>query len=76
MSVGYILDLADQFFKKAIPAKGHWQDFKEVSFLLSSGITLGYDSILGPVTFDLSWVNDVDKVRVYFGVGFNLNRSN
>ena len=64
------------FIENAIPAKGHWQEFKDVSFLFSSGVTLGYDSILGPVTFDVSWVNDADKIRFFFGVGFPLNRSN
>lgn len=56
--------------------KGQWQDFRNTGLLLSSGVTFGYDSILGPVTFDVSWVNDVDKVRFFFGVGFPLNRSN
>ncbi len=66
----------ENYIKNMVPAKGQWQDFNDVSFLLSSGITLGYDSILGPVTFDVSWVNDLDKIRFFFGVGFPLNRSN
>jgi NTE family protein len=57
-------------------AKGKWQDLNEESYLLSSGVTLGYNSILGPVNFDISWVNDVNKIRLFFGVGFQLNRSN
>lgn len=56
--------------------KGQWQDFRNTGLLISSGATFGYDSILGPVTLDVSWVNDVDKVRLFFGVGFPLNRSN
>lgn len=64
------------FIENAIPAKGRWQEFNEASFLFSSGVTLGYDSILGPVTFDVSWINDVDKFRFFFSVGFPLNRSN
>lgn len=66
----------ENYFSNAIPAKGYWQDYNDVSFLFSSGITLGYNSVLGPVTFDVSWVNDVDKVRLFFSVGFPLNRSN
>ena len=66
----------ENYFSNAIPAKGNWQDYKDVSFLFSSGVTLGYNSILGPVTFDVSWVNDVNKVRLFFSVGFPLNRSN
>ncbi|CAM3974099.1 patatin-like phospholipase family protein [Flavobacterium antarcticum] len=66
----------NNYVNNMIPAKGHWQDYNDVSFLFTSGVTLGYNSILGPVTFDVSWVNDVNKVRVFFGVGFPLNRSN
>ena len=66
----------NNYIRNIVPAKGQWQDFKEVSFLISSGVTFGYDSILGPVTFDVSWVNDLNKVRFFFGIGFPLNRSN
>ena len=66
----------DNYANNVFKPKGQWQDFRNTGLLISSGITLGYDSILGPVTFDVSWVNDVDKVRFFFGVGFPLNRSN
>lgn len=52
----------------------HWKDQKDTRYLFSSGATLGYDSILGPVTFDISWINDVNKMKIFFGVGFQLNR--
>ena len=52
----------------------HWQDQKDTRYIFSSGATLGYDSILGPVTLDVSWVNDVNKLKIFFGVGFQLNR--
>jgi NTE family protein len=64
------------YVKNAFPATGQWRDYNNVSLLLSSGVTFGYDSVLGPVTFDVSWANDVDKVRLFFGIGFPLNRSN
>ncbi|WP_236640953.1 patatin-like phospholipase family protein [Flagellimonas alvinocaridis] len=64
------------YFKDAFTANGQWQDSNTTSFLFSSGVTLGYNSILGPVNFDVSWVNDINKVRIFIGVGFPLNRSN
>jgi len=69
-------DNFNNYINNIFNAKGQWRDFKDVGFLLSTGVTLGYNSILGPVTFDVSWVNNVDKVRLFFGVGFPLNRSN
>jgi NTE family protein len=69
-------DDLSNYVKNAFPATGKWRNYNDVSFMLSSGVTFGYDSILGPVNFDVSWVNDVDKVRLFFGIGFPLNRSN
>lgn len=66
----------NDYYKNIFNAKGQWQNSDEVSFLLSSGVTLGYNSILGPISFDFSWVNDVEKIRLFFGVGFQLNYSN
>ena len=66
----------NNFTDKVFSASGQWNDFKEVNYVFSSGITVSYNSILGPVNFDVSWVNDLDKVRLFFGVGLQLNRSN
>ena len=66
----------ESYVSNAFTAKSQWQDFTGVRQVLSSGLTVGYNSILGPINFDVSWVNDVDKIRFFFGVGFPLNRSN
>ncbi|MGC1630646.1 MAG: patatin, partial [Gelidibacter sp.] len=66
----------EDYFNTAFTAKGRWEDSDTTSFLISSGVTLGYKSILGPVSFDCSWVNGADKLRFFIGVGFQLNRSN
>ncbi len=66
----------DDYFNNFFTPNGKWQEANAVSTLLSSGVTFGYKSILGPVNFDISWVNNVDKVRLFIGVGFPLNRSN
>lgn len=62
------------YVDNAFSANGNWRDQKDARYLFSSGATLGYDSILGPVTLDFSWVNDVNKLKIFFGVGFQLNR--
>ena len=55
---------------------GDWDNLIETSLLTTAGIRASYNSILGPVEFDFTWVNNVSKVRVFFGVGLFLNRSN
>lgn len=62
--------------KKAFSAKGKWQDATEASMLVSAGTKISYNSILGPIDFDVSWVNGTNKVRFFIGVGFQFNRSN
>jgi NTE family protein len=65
----------DNYVSNLFDATSNWRAYKDVGLLLSSGVNFGYNSILGPVTFDVSWVNDLDKARISFGVGFPLNRS-
>ncbi len=64
------------YIKKAFSPSGDWQDLDEASLLLSGGVTASYDSFLGPVNFDVSYVNKINKIRIFFGIGIPLNRSN
>ncbi len=66
----------EDYIKTAFSPKGDWQELHEPSLLMSGGITASYDSFLGPLDLDISWVNDINKVRVFFTVGIPLNRSN
>lgn len=61
-------DFSD-YMDGAFNPKGSWQETTEESLLVSAGVLFEYDSILGPVKLDFSWVNDIDKVRIFFGVG-------
>lgn len=73
-SVGFN-DFSD-YRKEAFSAKGKWQDAAEASILVSAGTKFSYNSIFGPINFDVSWVNSTNKVRFFIGVGFQFNRSN
>ena len=64
------------YIKDAFSPEGDWQDLGEASLLMSGGVTASYDSFLGPVNFDVSFVNRINKIRVFFGIGIPLNRSN
>jgi NTE family protein len=73
-SVGF--ENFDEYIKDAFLPNGKWSDAIETSTLISAGARFSYNSILGPVNFDVSWVNDINKVRLTFSVGIPFNRSN
>jgi NTE family protein len=77
------LNLASVGFKNfndyigdAFKPKGNWDNGIDTSFILSSGVSFSYLSLLGPIHFDTSWINNIDKVRLFFSVGFSFNPSN
>jgi len=65
----------NDYIEDAFTPKGVWTDQLETSVLFASGLTVSYHSILGPVTFDLSYVNEIDKLRLFFSVGILFNES-
>jgi NTE family protein len=73
-SVGF--DNFNEYIGDAFFPKGNWDFNKETSFLMSGGAAISYQSILGPIHFDTSWINNIDKVRLFFSVGFSFNPSN
>lgn len=73
-SVGY--GSFSDYIPNALSAKGKWENYTEPSFLASVGTMVSYKSLLGPVNFDVSWVNSTNKFRFFIGIGYPLNRSN
>lgn len=65
----------NDYIDDAFSPKGNWQDRTETSFLMSAGANISYLSILGPITFDASWVNELNEFKYYFGVGYLFNPS-
>lgn len=63
-----------EFSKNFLSPKGKWINQKATSFLTSAGATVSYDSFLGPITFDTSWVNH-RGIKVFFSIGFLYNPS-
>jgi NTE family protein len=66
----------NEYIGDAFSPKGNWDRGLETSLLLSGGAAVSYQSILGPIHFDTSWINNIDKVRLFFSVGFSFNPSN
>jgi len=73
-SVGFE-DFTD-YIDDAFTPSGRWSDGIETSAIISAGAQFAYNSFLGPLNFDVSWVNDIDKVRLFFSIGLTFNRSN
>ncbi|TPG39284.1 patatin-like phospholipase family protein [Flavobacterium pectinovorum] len=63
----------DEYIKHAFNPKGNWDYNTETSLVISGGAAISYQSILGPIHFDTSWINNIDKVRLFFSVGFSFN---
>lgn len=70
-SIGF--DTFDEYIDHAFNPKGNWDDNFDTSLVLSGGAAISYQSILGPIHFDTSWINNIDKVRLFFSVGLSLN---
>lgn len=64
------------YVNNVFSSNGKWSDLTDPSILISAGTTFSYNTILGPVNFDMSWVNNIDKVRFFIGIGLHLDRSN
>jgi len=70
-SVGF--DDFDEYIDNAFTPKGDWTENIETSTLMTAGTTAAYHSFLGPISFDVSWVNNINQVRVFFSIGLILN---
>ncbi|MBO9583526.1 MAG: patatin-like phospholipase family protein [Flavobacterium sp.] len=63
----------NNYIDHAFNPKGNWDENIESSLVISGGAAVSYESILGPIHFDASWINNIDKVRLFFSVGLSLN---
>lgn len=73
-TVGF--DNFNEYITDSFSPKGDWQDSNEASLLMSAGGAISYLSVLGPINFDVSWLNNINNSRLYFSVGLLFNPSN
>ncbi|MDO6759346.1 patatin-like phospholipase family protein [Tamlana sp. 2_MG-2023] len=73
-SVGF--DEFSNYVDHAFSPKGNWDEAQETSAVLSVGSTFSYNSLLGPINLDVSYVNGLDRFRVFLGIGFQFGKSN
>lgn len=60
------------YYEDFLFSNGYWTE-GIISTLISPGTSFSYNSILGPVNFDVSWVNDINKTRLFFSIRLPLN---
>ncbi|WP_136480637.1 patatin-like phospholipase family protein [Cognatitamlana onchidii] len=70
VSVGF--GTTADYFKNILSSSGNWTETSETSMLFTAGSTFAYHSILGPVNFDISYVNQINEIPLFFSVGLNL----
>ncbi|MGL5112405.1 MAG: patatin-like phospholipase family protein, partial [Flavobacterium sp.] len=64
----------NDFKKNFFAPKGQWQKLQETSLLYAGGGTISYNTFLGPITFDASWVRN-KNLRLFFSIGLLFNPS-
>ncbi|WP_038526588.1 patatin-like phospholipase family protein [Formosa agariphila] len=60
------------YSKDAFSPNAEWQDSLDPSSLVSVGTKLSYNSMIGPIDLDFTWVNSTEKFRLFFGIGIPL----
>ncbi|GGG52799.1 patatin-like phospholipase family protein [Bizionia arctica] len=70
-SVGF--DDFGEYLEDFYAPKGNWINTTETSLLFSGGTSFSYNSILGPVNFDVAYINDINKLKFFFSVGLRFN---
>ena len=65
----------DTFLQNIFSNNNNWDDRLETSMVMSSGVIFSNNSLLGPIDIDISWINGVNKIRMFLGVGYRFNIS-
>lgn len=73
-SVGYA-DF-DEYVDEAFDFNSDWQNKTQTSLLMSAGALLSYNSFLGPINIDGSWINGVEEFKFFLSLGLSFNISN
>jgi NTE family protein len=63
----------EEYVEDMFSPKGDWINTTETSLLFSGGATISYSSILGPVNFDMAYINNVNQLKIFFSVGLRFN---
>ena len=62
------------YMEGAFSPEGNWEENEYASGISTIGATFSYNSLLGPINFDVSWANDINDIRLFFNIGIPFNR--
>lgn len=66
----------NEYIEDAFYPKGYWPKQTTPSLLMSAGAKISYNSIVGPINFDTSWINGISKVKLFISLGLSFNIAN
>lgn len=71
-AVGF--DSIHDFINNLSGINSDWTSLNQTSYLLSIGTTFSYNSILGPIDINATWVNGINELRLFLGLGIPFNK--
>ncbi len=66
----------NEYFENFSNQSNNWSVSHDPSILFTVGSTVSFYSLFGPISLDLSYVNGIDKLRLFFTVGIPFGKSN
>ncbi|QTE23115.1 patatin-like phospholipase family protein [Polaribacter cellanae] len=61
------------YLKNFTNITSNWNDIEQQTGLIfSTGLTASYNSVLGPIIIDASFVNDINQMRFFVGLGYSF----
>ena len=66
----------NEYIEDAFYPKGYWPKQTTPSLLMSAGAKISYNSIVGPINFDTSWINGINNVKLFISLGLSFNIAN
>ncbi|WP_053989826.1 patatin-like phospholipase family protein [Mangrovimonas sp. TPBH4] len=61
------------YMKNAFKEQDKWINANDPGIMFSTGVTFSYASFLGPVHLDMSYMNNLNRLQLFFGAGLLLN---
>jgi len=62
------------YFEELSELKSGWEANDATSLVTSIGTTVSYNSLIGPIDLDASWINDINKIRLSLSIGIPFNK--
>ncbi|QTD38086.1 patatin-like phospholipase family protein [Polaribacter batillariae] len=67
-------DTFSNYLQNFTKTSSNWNNINinQTGLIFSTGLTASYNSILGPINIDASFVNDISRIRFFVGIGYSF----